>query len=426
MSEQDTRHNHHALAVTAPSHLGSHRKLGTPWTHHVRLLLAIALFWMGLYVYVPTLTPYVAKLGGSYALVGLVVAVYGIPQLTMRVWLGSWADRVGRQRPFMSAGFLLVVVSSLGMALVASAIWVAVFRLMAGLAASTWAMFSIAYLELHGSDHHAQAMGWVTFANNAGQVVAALLGGFLVAQFGWLSPFKASVLLALVGLGLVLVQPQTSRHAGRKNSEDRRQLAWLGMMRNPWLIRASLLGALIQAITFVTTYGYVPLLAVYFGLARGDLGVLMACGMIPTILMSVVTGSWLSRRLDSSRLLIIGFVLASGASVLTPLFGRDLIVLFALQAILGGARGVIAPLLMAWSIRDVPVERRTTAMATYQSLYAVGMILGPAVAGTVVTWWGLDASFLMAGGLGVTGTVVAVVVTVQLVHSRISADVHSE
>jgi MFS family permease len=377
---------------------------------------------MGLYVYVPTLTPYVAKLGGSDALVGFVVACYGIPQLTMRIGLGLWADRIGRQRPFMLAAFLLVVMSSLGMAWVASPAWVAVFRLIAGMAASNWAMFSIAYLGLNAHSHHPQAMGWVTFANNAGQVVAALLGGFLVAQYGWVSPFQASVVLALLGFGLVLAQPEPPGPIPPRNTPKSNLMDWLELLRSPWLRRASLLGALVQAATFVTTYGYVPLLAVRFGLARGDLGILMACGMVPTILMSVVSGSWWSRKMDSSILLGIGFGLAFVAIVLTPLLGRNLLALFVLQAFLGAARGIIAPLLMAWSIRAIPVQRRTTAMATYQSLYAVGMILGPVMAGAAVSLWGLDASFWMAGAFGVIGGIASASVALGLVQTAASAD----
>ncbi|PSR22348.1 MAG: hypothetical protein C7B45_06955 [Sulfobacillus acidophilus] len=396
------------------------------WVHRVRLLLAIALFWMGLYVYVPTLTPYVAKLGGSDALAGLVVAAYGVPQLTMRIGLGVWADRLGRQRPFMLAGFFLVAMSSLGMAWVANAAWLAVFRFVAGMAASNWAMFSIAYLGLNTTNHHPQAMGWVTFANNAGQVVAALLGGFLVAHFGWVSPFQASAILALLGLALVLTHPKAPEIVAQAPTQPSGRIGWLQILRDPWLKRASLLGALMQAATFITTYGYVPLLAVHYGLARGNLGLLMACGMVPTIVMSVVTGSWLSRTLDSSTLLLTGFVLASLAIVLTPLIGHHLAWVFILQAMLGAARGVIAPLLMAWSISTIAVEQRTTAMATYQSLYAIGMIFGPVLAAVVVSVWGLHASFWLAGALGVIGGLIAASVAGRPAPTQPSADLSVE
>lgn len=385
-------------------------------TIRLRLLAAIGLFWMGLYVYVPILTPYAVKLGGTTAEVGLVVAAYGVPQLTLRILLGMWADRLGRMRPFMIAGFVLVMGSSLGMAFVSNPALVAAFRLVSGIAASMWTMFTIAYALLNPASNHAGSMGWVIFANSLGQVAAALLSSVLVSWLGLRAPFEASVVLAFLGTLLVmtLAVPTSDPPPSPKIVRS-----WFHLVRYPSILQSSVLGALLQGVSFITTYGYVPLLAVHVGVPRPLLGLLLALGLIPTIPMSVVTGSWLARRFSSTRLMVVGFAVTSVCVILTPMTAHVLVMLFVLQAILGGARGMVSPLLMAWSIRDVAISQRTTAMATYQSLYAVGMIFGPVLAAGAVGLWGLRAAFVLAMLLALLGVGVATTIGLHLKHAKL-------
>jgi MFS family permease len=47
--------------------------------------------------------------------------------------------------------------------------------------------------------------------------------------------------------------------------------------------------------------------------------------------------------------------------------------------------GVIYPILMGMSIRDVVEVERSTAMGWHQSVYAAGMFLGPSISGIMAT-----------------------------------------
>ncbi|MCY0898063.1 MAG: MFS transporter [Firmicutes bacterium] len=377
-------------------------KSRTRWLHSqsTRLLVAIGLFWMGLYLYIPVLTLDVVRHGGTAAFAGLVVAAYGIPQLLVRISLGVWADRLGRLYPFMIGGFALVALSSLGMAVLQRPVMFLLLRVVAGLAASTWAMFTMAYTVQASSTHTAQAMGWVSFANSVGQVVASLVGGFVAERWGWSAPFWLSVLIAFMGivmLGRPRRYPAHSRSTGALKSW--RQVITLRSVRH-----ASILGIILQAITFMTTYGYTPLFAAHEGVSRAGLGLLTAVSLVSTIIATVVSGSWLSRRVASNTLLMVSFVIMAGSSAVTPWVGATW-GLFVTQAVLGASRGLATPLLMAWTIQDAPPEQRTTAMATYQSLYAIGMIGGPILAARIVAVWGLSAPFAAAGGIGVLALV---------------------
>jgi len=68
---------------------------------------------------------------------------------------------------------------------------------------------------------------------------------------------------------------------------------------------------------------------------------------------------------------------------------------------LGGlGRGITGPLLMGLSIETTPVARRAMIRGIFQSIYAVGMFLGPVIAGQIGTSLGTKGLFLSTSGVG--------------------------
>lgn len=144
---------------------------------------------LGLYLYVPILTPYVAQRTGSMGLAGLVVASYGVPQLVTRALLSAWSDTLRRRVPFIVAGLGLVTLSAVGMAALPASTGFLVFRTLSGLAASMCAIFIIQYGSYETSDEVRRSMGLVSFGNSGGLVMAVLAGGILATRFGDPAPF---------------------------------------------------------------------------------------------------------------------------------------------------------------------------------------------------------------------------------------------
>jgi len=372
--------------------------------YRLRLLVAVALFWMGLYLYVPVLTPYVVHVTGSLGVAGLVVASYGVPQLLTRLALALWSDGTGRRTVFLRGGTGLVVLSGAGLAFAHSGLAFMALRVLAGLAASTWAMFSIQYASYLGHDHVSQAMGWVSLANNVGQVVAVLLGGLVVERFAVEGAFWASALIGAGALALVWNLPD---ELPAKTGRPRLSLSPLLRHGDVWT--ASALGIVYQAVTFVTVFGYIPVWGADLGLSSVQLGVLTASALVPGAVMTVVAGSWLTPRWGLSRVVPIAFVLVAAGTGVTPWLGAGL-ALYAAQAVAGLGRGMLAPTLMTWSVLRVRPPERTTALALYQSLYAGGMIAGPAVAAVVVARVGVADLLVGAAALAMAGAAASLLV----------------
>ena len=77
------------------------------WTRPFTLsILSTGSVFVGMYLLIPALPPWAAKLGGSNTTVGLVVGIYSISALISRIFSGQAMDRHGR-RPFLLLGLVI-------------------------------------------------------------------------------------------------------------------------------------------------------------------------------------------------------------------------------------------------------------------------------------------------------------------------------
>lgn len=359
---------------------------------------------MALYIYVPILSPYVVHQGGSLSLVGLVVAAYGVPQLTIRVALGSWSDRIGQRKPALALGFAAALLSALGMWLIPVPGAFVAWRFLAGVAASVWAPYTALYLGYFPPQRTANALGFATLVYVLGQVISSFLGGTLAQNIGWAAPFWVSLIFALTGMLLMLgVREMPRTRIALTPSKDETRPRTL-LRRYPDLLAASFLGIFSQIASFVTTFGYVPLWAVHIGMSRTDLGLLLMVGLIPTAAMTVMAGSVLSHRWPMIQVVAVGFTIIMLMTAITPLVPQPWW-LYMTQAMLGVGRGLLTPSLMTLAVTGVQPWQRATSMATYQAIFAIGTIGGPALAGWVVGSFGLLSAFWLASMGALVGAV---------------------
>jgi MFS family permease len=108
-----------------------------------------------------------------------------------------------------------------------------------------------------------------------------------------------------------------------------------------------------------------------------------------------------------------GMVIAGLSLVAAPLFVfpalTDLRWMIVCQAIIGIGVGMSFPVLMGLALQAVEPEARASAMGVFQSVYAVGMTLGPLTSGFIAGRWGIPGVYLTNGVLLVIAALVAAV-----------------
>jgi len=364
--------------------------------------LCTFLFWGAIYIYMPILTPYAKHVSGSLQAAGLVMGAYGLSQILLRIPLGVWSDRLRRRKPFLLLGFLLDGLANLGL-LLSSKAWMLFFSVLtAGAAASMWVPFTVLYSSYFPLGQIAHSLSLLMGASRLAQITANYAGGQIAEVWGWTAPFRVGGVLALLGLlltqGISEVRPQ--------KGPDLSLRGVLQVGRNRMLLLASFLCTLMQSANFSTAYGFTPIFAQQLGASKADLGVLLFWYMLPNTAATLLSGTYVRRYLADRSILILGFLLISGAVLATPFMGH-LHLLYSVQAVNGIGVGLLFPILMSLSIQSVPREQRATAMGFFQSLYAIGMSLGPILSGLFAQKIGLSSVFALNGALGLAGAAVS-------------------
>jgi MFS family permease len=80
--------------------------------------------------------------------------------------------------------------------------------------------------------------------------------------------------------------------------------------------------------------------------------------------------------------------------------------LYVMVALNGLVRGASTSILMGLVILPFSYERQSAAMGFYQAVYAIGITLGPMIAGFVMDLSGITAAFIVIGLIGLIAPVI--------------------
>lgn len=157
-------------------------------------------------------------------------------------------------------------------------------------------------------------------------------------------------------------------------------------------------------ISHSTTFGFIPVAAKNLGATSFHLGLLTTITTIPGIISSYLSGSYFSDKIGEKNTIRIGFIFLTVSCSLVP-FIKQLYLLYFNQMLNGFAQGMIFPVLMGLSIKNIKANKRGTAMGFFQAIYGLGMFAGPIFVGTISDLAGLKMGFWMIGLVGILGAI---------------------
>jgi MFS family permease len=353
--------------------------------------IAVFLYWAALYLYVPTLPTYIVSKSDTLAMVGVVLAQYGIWQGIVRFPLGIASDWVGRRKPFIIAGFVLAGAGAVIMGLADTATGILVGRAVTGLAASAWVPLVVIFSSLFPSDQSVRASAILMLAGSLGRALATGVTGSINELSGG---YSLAFLLAagMAALAVVVILPVREKgHARRRPAVG--EIGRLITRRD--VLVPSLLAAVAQYGSWAATFGFLPILARELGASDVTLSLMMSLNIGVTVVGQLLATA-LANRTRASNLVLASFILL-GAGLGVAAVAPSVAVLYLAQILLGLAQGIGYPVLMGMTIRHVPETSRTTAMGLFQSVYAIGMFGGPALSGVLASAIAVHAVGMFGG-----------------------------
>ncbi|MEK8211215.1 MULTISPECIES: MFS transporter [unclassified Paenibacillus] len=356
-------------------------------------LVIVFMFWFSSYIYVPVLSPYVEHLGASYVMVGSVLGIYGLMQILFRLPIGIGSDYLNRRRPFIYLGLIASGASCLLFMAGAHPGWALAARAVSGIAASAWVVYSVMFAGYFPKEEAGKAMGMLQFTTVIAQLMSMMISGYMVEHWGWNAPFVIGGLVAIAALVLALRLPEQQQEK-RENAIQLKDLA--AVIKEPLLVKVSLLSVLAHCVLFITMFGYTPNQALDIGASKESLGWLTLAFMLPHAIATLYGSRLFGRLLGDRGTLLLGFAGSALFTLLIPSM-PTLAALCATQIGNGFMQGLIFPLLLGKSVSGVAPFKRATAMGFYQAVYAIGMSGGPFVAGWMSSAYGLSGGFWLGG-----------------------------
>ena len=360
------------------------------------------LYWGALYIYSPILSVYAQSLGASFTTVGVVVGAYGFVQMWLRIPLGIWSDRLGRRLPFLYAGHFFNLVGCLGLAMAPIPMYLVIFRGVLGISAATWVAFTVLFASYFPANQSPRAMGVITAINGISLITVNGLGGQIAQMWGMGATFYAGAVLAAIGL---IATVPIKEHRTHREPPTFRQI-WR-IITHPALMLVASITALNHYAFWATTFGFVPVYAADLGASKLTLGIIGVAALVPYTLTAPMNHRF-AARLGENRAVFIGILVMAVTMFVVPLI-NNIPLLAISQGASGFGRGLVYPLLMGLSIREISGEDRATAMGVYQAVYAIGMFLGPTTAGAVADAVGLSGAFIIAGAVSAIAAVAALI-----------------
>ena len=364
-------------------------------------LLVVFLYWVGLYLYVPTLPLYVKGKTEDLALVGTVLSMYGLWQLITRLPLGIVVDWIGRRKPFIIAWLVILAGGDLLLGTAPDITTAGAGRALVGLAAGCWVPLVVMFSGLFDDHEVVRATGIISMVGSLARILATSANGWLNGLGGYQLAFYCAAAAALLGALIMAFLPDAP-HPGKK--PDIASL-WT-LFRRPDVLRPSILQALTHVVDFAATFTFIPILARQKGASDVTVSLLLSLSLSLSFLGIFVSAAWAEKMGRRNTAALSFILLAAGAC--GAAFAPSLPYVFAFQMLIGFGWGLGYPLLMGLSIARVDAAQRTTAMGLHQSIYSLGMFAGPWLGGILASRLGMPAMFAIIAGstliLGLAGS----------------------
>ena len=398
---------------------------------HKKLPLEIAtlFFWFSLYTYPSIFSPYLKELKISTSVIGIILGSYGLSQIIFRIPIGIMSDKLRDRKSFIITGMIFSVISAFGLLLFKQPALIFISRMLAGVAASSWVVFSVLYSSYFNQKDSSKAISRIFIFQSTGTMVAMFFGGLIAENFGWEMSFVTGGGAALVALVFSIFIRDDSKikanditndipvdnnkvKAGDMLIDDSKTLKspitikqLAAVITDPTLIAVSLLAILLQFNNTATVVGFTPIYAESIGATKLQLGILTFFSQLPVILASII-GKGVYTKIGEKKTICIAFFLMSIFSGIIPLI-KTIEMLYLTQFLAGFFRGIITPVLMGLGIKNIDTSKRATAMGAFQAIYAIGMVSGPTVFGAITQASQIWVGFLVAGIVALVASIIA-------------------
>ncbi|HZP86389.1 MAG TPA: MFS transporter, partial [Burkholderiales bacterium] len=337
-------------------------------------------------------------LGRDKAAVGMLIALFALPQMLLALPVGRWADRRGLQVPVRWSvgvailGGLVSAISPGYLALCVSAVCAG-----SAIAAAAIALQRHVGRAARNSNELRQAFSWLSLAPAFSNFVGPFTVGLVIDHAGYRTAFL--VLAALPLLGWLWIR--TAQELPNEHPEDLDSSAPWNLLREA-TFRRLLLMNWFSAASFDVHGFVVPVLGHERGLSASAIGTILGCfaiaaaavrGAIPLVLA----------RLQEWKVITGAMSIATVVLLLYP-FAHSPIAMCLCSALIGISVGCVQPMVMSLLHQVTPSHRHGEVVAMRHLMVNVSSVAMPLLFGAAGGLIGISSVLWLMGLAVALGT----------------------
>ena len=335
---------------------------------------------------------YAETLGASYTDLGLIGAIGNVVYTVITIVCGYMLDRYEKVNLYM----VFTIIGGITMTLFAftsTITQVLAVRAMLGLSAAVfWVAASTLTAQISPREELTQSLGRYNLSWITGFTVGPYVGGVVSNRYGFSMFFLTQAVLILVSLVLVLF-----RIRGRIT------------LHNPEGHEKTTLGELKPlTLSYLTLIPFTLVLGIYMAIIPGHMKVVGLTAAMIGLLLTITNGvrglmfmnvermvKWGTWRSIFTASLFMGlsmYMVRNGNNPVT--FGIPLV-------FYGAGAGIMTPVVLDFISKRTPERLRGTAMGVHESIYGVGMCLGPLVGGAIADNYSASTLYSILVGVAI-------------------------
>lgn len=356
----------------------------TIWTQNFIVISFVNLFiFLSFQMIFPTLPLYVKSLGGSNAIIGMVMGIFTASTLFARPAAGILLDRFGK-KAVLICGLAIFSIMVFLYGMVNSIAMIVLVRLGHGLG---WGLAGTSTAtiasEIIPKSRFAEGMGYFSLANGLSMAFAPAVGLYLSSAYGLRNVFYIAAVIAFVSLLL-----STFIHCSRRKNQQLSKRLSLELYEKSAIPPAVLMFCL--SMSFGSIISFLPLYASSKGIV--NIGIFFSVYAVIILFTRPLVGKVVDRLgfnitiMPGFLFLLVGTIILSQASKLPDFL--------TVAVIYGIGFGALQTTIQTMAVRDVPHYRLGAANATLFTGFDLGMGLGVMTLGVIANRWGYSAMYL--------------------------------
>ena len=352
----------------------------------------------------PLLPIFAASLGASDVFLGLIVSVSTFTGMVLKPLIGALSDRWGR-RWWLLAGTAFFAIMPFFYRFVTTPEQLFAIRVVHGLATAIYGPVTLALVAEQTGPRRAEGLGWFGLARSGGYILGPALAGWLLL---WMPPPQVFTVIGVLGsLAFipVLMLPADAKLRTRTRPPILRQIRD-GLSAGGHTPAIWLAGGL-EATAFIALYAakaFLPVYATQVGLNIALIGLFFSLQEAVHALGRPVAGRLADRR--GYRPVIAAGMVCMAVALPLLTVARGPAPLLALAGLLGVGQALVFPSTIALIAVQVDPHHLGAGMGLLGTMQNAGKVVGPVLAGLLLTHMSYGGMFQFMGGLLLAGALV--------------------